>query len=197
MGTIAIEIVELQPAGVGAEAARLRKEEDEIAVLERDAVVDAVDRPLGDPRQFQGRLRVTSGTRLDAVDVVDSRQLDAEAAATALATASKALDKAASKKVIHPNLAARKKSQLAKMLNKKTAASSPASSWTAASCRGGVSRRAGRPRPGGRGPGGRVSTANSRARSPPWPPMRVSGPAPHSPPRRTTCPCCASVWRRS
>jgi small subunit ribosomal protein S20 len=37
------------------------------------------------------------------------------------ATAKK-LDKAAAKKVIHPNLAARKKAQLAKMINKKTAA---------------------------------------------------------------------------
>jgi small subunit ribosomal protein S20 len=34
----------------------------------------------------------------------------------------KKLDKAAAKRVIHPNLAARKKSQLAKMLNKKEAA---------------------------------------------------------------------------
>jgi small subunit ribosomal protein S20 len=34
----------------------------------------------------------------------------------------KKLDKAAAKKVIHPNLAARKKAQLAKLVNKKAAA---------------------------------------------------------------------------
>lgn len=38
------------------------------------------------------------------------------------ALAAKKLDKAAAKGVVHPNLAARKKSQLAKLLNKKTAA---------------------------------------------------------------------------
>jgi small subunit ribosomal protein S20 len=37
--------------------------------------------------------------------------------------AAKKLDKAAAKRVIHPNLAARKKSQLARKLNAKTAAS--------------------------------------------------------------------------
>jgi small subunit ribosomal protein S20 len=36
--------------------------------------------------------------------------------------ASKKLDKAAAKRVIHPNLAARKKSQLARLLNAKAAA---------------------------------------------------------------------------
>jgi small subunit ribosomal protein S20 len=36
--------------------------------------------------------------------------------------AAKKLDKAAAKRVIHPNLAARKKSQLARMMNKKGAA---------------------------------------------------------------------------
>ncbi len=41
---------------------------------------------------------------------------DAEAAATALATASKALDKAASKGVIHKNQAANRKSGLAKQV---------------------------------------------------------------------------------
>jgi small subunit ribosomal protein S20 len=41
---------------------------------------------------------------------------DAEAAATALATASKALDKAASKGVIHKNQAANRKSGMAKQL---------------------------------------------------------------------------------
>jgi small subunit ribosomal protein S20 len=35
--------------------------------------------------------------------------------------AAKKLDKAAAKRVIHPNLAARKKSQLARLLNKKAA----------------------------------------------------------------------------
>jgi small subunit ribosomal protein S20 len=39
----------------------------------------------------------------------------------------KRLDQAAAKKVIHPNLAARKKAQLAKLVNKKTAAPPPAS----------------------------------------------------------------------
>lgn len=38
----------------------------------------------------------------------------------------KKLDKAAAKRVIHPNMAARKKSQLAKLLNKKAAAGHPA-----------------------------------------------------------------------
>ncbi|MGY1616642.1 30S ribosomal protein S20 [Geodermatophilus sp. SYSU D00691] len=41
---------------------------------------------------------------------------DAEAAATALATASKALDKAASKGIIHKNQAANRKSGMAKQL---------------------------------------------------------------------------------
>jgi small subunit ribosomal protein S20 len=36
------------------------------------------------------------------------------------------LDKAAAKRVIHPNLAARKKSQLARLLNQKLAATPPA-----------------------------------------------------------------------
>jgi small subunit ribosomal protein S20 len=39
----------------------------------------------------------------------------------------KRLDKAAAKKVIHPNLAARKKAQLAKVVNKKAAPPAPAS----------------------------------------------------------------------
>jgi small subunit ribosomal protein S20 len=39
-----------------------------------------------------------------------------------LNTAAKKLDKAAAKRVIHPNLAARKKSQLARLLNDKAAA---------------------------------------------------------------------------
>ena len=38
--------------------------------------------------------------------------------------AAKKLDKAAAKRVVHPNLAARKKSQLARMLHQKTAAAS-------------------------------------------------------------------------
>jgi small subunit ribosomal protein S20 len=40
--------------------------------------------------------------------------------------AAKKLDKAAAKRVIHPNLAARKKSQLARALNQKAAAPKPA-----------------------------------------------------------------------
>jgi small subunit ribosomal protein S20 len=40
----------------------------------------------------------------------------------------KKLDKAAAKHVIHPNLAARKKSQLAKMVNRKSATAAPATS---------------------------------------------------------------------
>jgi small subunit ribosomal protein S20 len=40
--------------------------------------------------------------------------------------AAKRLDKAAAKRVIHPNLAARKKSQLARLLNVKTGAAQPA-----------------------------------------------------------------------
>ena len=42
---------------------------------------------------------------------------------TAYNLAAKKLDKAAAKRVIHPNLAARKKSQLAKLLQQKTRAS--------------------------------------------------------------------------
>jgi small subunit ribosomal protein S20 len=42
-----------------------------------------------------------------------------------LRLAIKKLDKAAAKRVVHPNMAARKKSQLAKMLNAKTAAAKP------------------------------------------------------------------------
>jgi small subunit ribosomal protein S20 len=38
--------------------------------------------------------------------------------------AAKKLDKAAAKRVVHPNLAARKKSQLARLLRQKTAAAS-------------------------------------------------------------------------
>jgi small subunit ribosomal protein S20 len=40
--------------------------------------------------------------------------------------AAKKLDKAAAKRIIHPNLAARKKSQLARKLHEKTAANKPA-----------------------------------------------------------------------
>jgi small subunit ribosomal protein S20 len=40
--------------------------------------------------------------------------------------AAKKLDKAAAKRVIHPNQAARKKSQLARMINKKAGAGAPA-----------------------------------------------------------------------
>jgi small subunit ribosomal protein S20 len=40
--------------------------------------------------------------------------------------ACKKLDKAAAKRVVHPNMAARKKSQLARALNAKTAAPKPA-----------------------------------------------------------------------
>lgn len=46
---------------------------------------------------------------------------DTETAKTALVAASKKLDKAASKGLIHKNAAARKKSRLAKKLNKLTA----------------------------------------------------------------------------
>ena len=44
---------------------------------------------------------------------------------TELSQASKKLDKAAAKRVIHPNLAARKKSQLARLLNAKTSPATP------------------------------------------------------------------------
>jgi small subunit ribosomal protein S20 len=40
--------------------------------------------------------------------------------------AAKKLDKAAAKRIIHPNMAARKKSQLARALNQKTTPSKPA-----------------------------------------------------------------------
>jgi len=41
--------------------------------------------------------------------------------------AAKKLDKAAAKRVVHPNMAARKKSQLARLLNKKASAAPSAS----------------------------------------------------------------------
>ena len=44
--------------------------------------------------------------------------------------AAKKLDKAAAKRIIHPNLAARKKSQLAKLVNKKKTAGAPATPQT-------------------------------------------------------------------
>ena len=47
---------------------------------------------------------------------------DKKVADTALLKASKKLDKAAAKGVIHPNLAARKKSQLARKINQRAAA---------------------------------------------------------------------------
>jgi small subunit ribosomal protein S20 len=47
---------------------------------------------------------------------------NAEAAKKEFVIVVKKLDKAAAKRVVHPNLAARKKSQLARMLNKKPAA---------------------------------------------------------------------------
>jgi small subunit ribosomal protein S20 len=47
-----------------------------------------------------------------------------------LNTAAKKLDKAAAKRVIHPNLAARKKSQLARLVNEKAAAAKPAAPAT-------------------------------------------------------------------
>ena len=51
---------------------------------------------------------------------------DAEAAQKEMAIAISVLDKAAKKKVIHPNTAARRKSRLVKKLNKATAASAGA-----------------------------------------------------------------------
>lgn len=45
-----------------------------------------------------------------------------------LKVASKKLDKAAAKRVVHPNYAARKKSQLARLANQKAKAAQPASS---------------------------------------------------------------------
>jgi small subunit ribosomal protein S20 len=42
-------------------------------------------------------------------------------------TAAKKLDKAAAKRIVHPNLAARKKSQLARLINRKSTSPAPAS----------------------------------------------------------------------
>src|SRR5947209_1053575 len=50
---------------------------------------------------------------------------NAERIKTELVLAVKKLDKAAAKRVIHPNLAARKKSQLARLVNTKVAAKPP------------------------------------------------------------------------
>jgi small subunit ribosomal protein S20 len=56
------------------------------------------------------------------VTVVENKDSTPEQVKAELVKAVKKLDKAAAKRVIHPNLAARKKSQLAHMLNKRTTA---------------------------------------------------------------------------
>jgi small subunit ribosomal protein S20 len=57
----------------------------------------------------------------DFVAVVQNKDSTPEQMKAELAKAAKKLDKAASKRVIHPNLAARKKSQLARMINQRPA----------------------------------------------------------------------------
>jgi small subunit ribosomal protein S20 len=57
--------------------------------------------------------------------VVDAASGSVEALREQFRLAVKKLDKAAAKRVIHPNMAARKKSQLAKLLHKKTQGGSP------------------------------------------------------------------------
>jgi len=47
---------------------------------------------------------------------------DADALKAAAATVFKQLDKAAAKRIVHPNMAARKKSQIARLVNAKTKA---------------------------------------------------------------------------
>lgn len=54
--------------------------------------------------------------------VVQNKDSTPEQLKTELSKAAKKLDKAAAKRVIHPNVAARKKSQLARMINKRAAA---------------------------------------------------------------------------
>jgi small subunit ribosomal protein S20 len=54
---------------------------------------------------------------LDAAESGDAATLRKE-----YNTAAKKLDKAAARRIVHPNMAARKKSQLARLLGKKTAA---------------------------------------------------------------------------
>jgi small subunit ribosomal protein S20 len=56
------------------------------------------------------------------VAVVENKGSTPEQIQAELKKAAKKLDKAAAKRVIHPNLAARKKSQLARMINKRSAA---------------------------------------------------------------------------
>jgi small subunit ribosomal protein S20 len=60
----------------------------------------------------------------DFLAVVQDKASTPEQMKAELSKAAKKLDKAAAKRVIHPNLAARKKSQLARLLNSRTAASS-------------------------------------------------------------------------
>ncbi len=54
--------------------------------------------------------------------VVQNKDSTPEQLKAELSKAAKKLDKAAAKRVIHPNVAARKKSQLARMINKRAAA---------------------------------------------------------------------------
>jgi small subunit ribosomal protein S20 len=55
--------------------------------------------------------------------VMDAAQAgDATALRNEYNTAAKKLDKAAARRIVHPNLAARKKSQLARLMNQKTTA---------------------------------------------------------------------------
>jgi small subunit ribosomal protein S20 len=64
--------------------------------------------------------RTLKETIKDILDVAQANKPDDLKKAINLAN--KKLDKAAAKRVIHPNLAARKKGQLARLLNKKAAA---------------------------------------------------------------------------
>jgi small subunit ribosomal protein S20 len=57
--------------------------------------------------------------------VLDTASGSVEDLAKEVKVAAKKLDKAAAKRIIHPNMAARKKSQLAKLLNKKSSGSAP------------------------------------------------------------------------
>lgn len=74
--------------------------------------------------------RTLKETLKDVMDIAQTNKPDELKKAINLAN--KKLDKAAAKRVIHPNQAARKKGQLARLLNKKPAASKPAAAKPAA-----------------------------------------------------------------
>jgi small subunit ribosomal protein S20 len=58
-------------------------------------------------------------------EVADAKEVNAESLKKEATAAVKKLDKAAARRVIHPNTAARKKSQIARLINTKTKPAAP------------------------------------------------------------------------